>query len=159
MGSYFSPPFTSASPCGSYGSYPYTHPAMEGHYPYTYPISEESYPYVYPVAGGPYPYVYPVAGGSYPYYSYPMTVGSYPYSHPNGGYSTEGFHPWHMPMNPPWATPQVSQNHTPTPMVPSKSPAYQMDWEPTEPVWDSPESPQSPWLKAYNNKHPKQEEK
>lgn len=97
-----------------------------------------------------YPYAFPVSGATNPQSSIPSGCCSYPVWMPPAFYpwrmGSYGPYPWMMPQ----AMPQASAYGYPaTPMMPQGWPGYQVKQEHEKRVWDSPQSPQSPWLKTY----------
>ncbi|SEM71425.1 hypothetical protein [Lihuaxuella thermophila] len=109
----------------------------------------------------PYAAHYPAWGGYYPMYPAPVT-GYGAYSPMVSGCCSETYqrpyfppHPWRVASYPgvPWMMPQTypygAFMPASMPMMPPKTPSYQKE-ETYKPVWDSPESPQSPWMHAFH---------
>ncbi|MBA4492910.1 hypothetical protein ACFO25_08525 [Paenactinomyces guangxiensis] len=104
----------------------------------------------YPGWGGYWAYPFPM-NGSYTSVPYsPMVTGSCSGGYPQTHYFPYTY-PWTMPgpSGAPWMIPQAAFSGSISMMPPKMSP-YQPDQEQYHPVWDSPQSPQSPWLRAYN---------
>jgi hypothetical protein len=105
----------------------------------------------------PYPANYPVWGGFYPVYPAPVT-GFSAHSPMVSGCCSESYpmpffppHSWRVASYPgvPWMMPATYPYGASMSMMPPKMPGYQKE-EKYKPVWDSPESPQSPWLHAFH---------
>lgn len=108
-----------------------------GHWPYPAPHSNH-YPNPNPttVAGQN-------SGAPYPSYGYA------PYGYPAWGYYPQpSYWPSHAP-HPQHASP--IQTSSITPMMPPNAEPYQRNFqeEAYQEIWESPQSPQSPWIRAF----------